>query len=136
MEMLYSSAADLSVTHVSIERQIRESYGYTQPVFQFFRDHPEACHAMCMAIEQKLLDAVRIYHHVIQDLRRLEEQVSAKNEIIAAKNETIESFGGIVKEKDAQISDAKERLKERDMFIEEKNRFVLLQKLICVLKLF
>jgi hypothetical protein len=58
----YQSEA-LSFQHVSIERQIRETHQYPmeESIQQFFRDSPELCLNICLALEEKVKLTVAIF---------------------------------------------------------------------------
>ena len=70
--MQQTMACEISLVHVSVERQIRELYQYPveKPMIQFFRDHPDLSFAMCLKMEETILAAVAIYQstlHTIKD---------------------------------------------------------------------
>jgi hypothetical protein len=54
--------------HVSVERQIRESYKYPldKPTRQFFTDYPDLSFAMCLEMEAKLSAAAAAHNERIR----------------------------------------------------------------------
>ena len=78
----------LSFTHVSVERQIRESHGYDKPIQQFFQDHPEVCYTMCMAVECKLQEAMHMYMLVEKDMQQLRNAIEFQNKMLEKVSNT------------------------------------------------
>lgn len=78
----------LSFTHVSVERQIRESHGYDKPIQQFFQDHPEVCYTMCMAVERKLQEAMHVYMLVEKDMQQLRNAIEFQNKMLEKVSNT------------------------------------------------
>jgi len=111
--------------HVSIERQIRERHQYpaNKTIIQFFRDHPDVCFDMCMALELKLLDAVFMCRCNAGEVRILKERVAGKDELVDVIGERMKGLkewlcekDESIREKDARIRGLKktiESLKER-----------------------
>ena len=131
--MACESAKELSLVHVSVERQIRELYQYPveKPVIQFFRDHPDLSFAICLKMEETILAAVAIYQstlHTIKDRNQWAEDkdlwvrqvLEAKELCIGEKNLMIQEKETRIEEKNLMIQEKETRIEEKNMLIREK----------------
>ena len=131
--MQQTMAQEISLVHVSVERQIRELYQYPveKPVIQFFRDHPDLSFAMCLKMEETILAAVAIYQstlHSIKDMNQWAEDkdlwvrqvLEAKELCIGEKNLMIQEKETRIEEKNLMIQEKETRMEEKNMMIQEK----------------
>jgi hypothetical protein len=131
--MQQTMACEISLVHVSVERQIRELYQYPveKPVIQFFRDHPDLSFAMCLKMEETILAAVAIYQstlHTIKDRNQwagdkdlwVRQVLEAKELFIEAKNTMIQEKETRIEEKNLMIQEKETRIEEKNLMIQEK----------------
>ena len=131
--MQQTMACEISLVHVSVERQIRELYQYPveKPMIQFFRDHPDLSFAMCLKMEETILAAVAIYQstlHTIKDRNQWAEDkdlwvrqvLEAKELCIGEKNLMIQEKETRIEEKNLMIQEKETRIEEKNMLIREK----------------
>jgi hypothetical protein len=116
----YESEA-LSFQHVSIERQIQETHQYPmeKSIQQFFRDSPELCLNICLALEEKVKLTVAIFQ------KAMDKADQCLTEKEAAIQRLTQLMAMIIREKDLRIADKEQMLqqvrKEKEERIEEKN---------------
>jgi chromosome segregation ATPase len=114
----------LSFQHMSMERQIREMHHYPmeKSIQQFFRDSPDLCLSICIALEEKVKLTVTILKKAMDKA----EQCLLEKE--AAIQRLIQQMAVITREKDMRIADKEEMLqqvrKEQKERIDEKNAHI------------
>ena len=111
---------ELSFQHISIERQIRETHQYPmeKSIQQFFRDSPELCLNICLALEEKVKLTVAIFRKAMEIIREKDLRIADKEEMLQQ----------VRKEKEEHINEKNELLqltrKETEERIAEKNHLL------------
>jgi hypothetical protein len=121
---------EISLVHVSVERQIRELYQYPveKPVIQFFRDHPDLSFAMCLKMEETILAAVAIYQSTLHTIKDRNQWAGDKDlwvrQVLEAKELFIEEKNTMIQEKETRIEEKNLMIQEKETRIEEKNLMI------------
>jgi regulator of sigma D len=117
----------LCFQHVSMERQIRELYHYPEErsIQQFFRDSPDLCLSMCIALEEKVKMAVTIFKMAMdradQCMAEKDKTTQHLFDLIKNKNERIEEKNARIAEKEAMLQQVRN---ETDTRLEEKDHLI------------
>jgi hypothetical protein len=107
----------LCFQHVSMERQIRELYHYPEErsIQQFFRDSPDLCLSMCIALEEKVKMAVTFFKIAMD---RADQCMAEKDKTTQHLVDLIRNKNERIAEKEAMLQQAR---KETETLLEEKN---------------
>ena len=138
--MACESAKELSLVHVSVERQIRELYQYPveKPVIQFFRDHPDLSFAICLKMEETILAAVAIYQSTLHTIKDRNQWAEDKDlwiqEVLKAKELCIGDKSTMIHEKETRIEEKNTMIREKEMRIAElKERMELERSMLSAM---
>jgi chromosome segregation ATPase len=111
---------ELSFQHVSIERQIRETHQYPmeKSIQQFFRDSPELCLNICLALEEKVKLTVAIFRKAMEIIREKDLRIADKEEML---QQVRKEMAERIQEKNAHLAEKEEHIRAKNAHLAEKN---------------
>jgi DNA repair exonuclease SbcCD ATPase subunit len=123
--MACSKSESLWSQHVSIQRKIRELHHYPQEksIQQFFRDSPDLCLEMCLALEEKIKFVMTGFD---ETMRWADQCIADKDKAIKLLTQRTGDLEREWGEMRQQAKEEKERLvKDMNAHIEEKNAHII-----------